>query len=92
MPPHRLARGGGGGRPGGLQGGETPALRLRWTGWLGRRREILLGCSVCLAGRFAGRLNGADRAVVRRDLPGQGDLFGPGGRRGLLGCAPCWLG
>jgi hypothetical protein len=53
----------------------------------------LLGCCVCLAGRFAGRLNSANRAVVRSwDLPGQGDFFGPGGRRGLLGCAPCWLG
>jgi hypothetical protein len=67
--------------PIGLQGGETPALRLRWTGWLGGRGRILL----CPAGRLHG-------AVVRRDLPGQlGDLFGPGGRRGLLGCAPCWL-
>jgi hypothetical protein len=28
-------------------------MRLRWTGWFGRRREILLGCCVCLAGRFA---------------------------------------
>jgi hypothetical protein len=51
---------------------------------------MLHGCRVRSAGWFAGRLDGA---VVRSwDLPGQGDLFDPGGGRGRLGCAPGWLG